>query len=513
MPDVTYAAQKNHRTPLWHLNDIANAISGYVVCPKSMKNKSISKKGDIGICGVAFDSRHIQSGDLFFALKGDVRDGHQYIESALKKGACAAVVAESALEGLGEAHIAPLVVVQDTLEALWHLARGARKRQKHTTFIAITGSAGKTGTKEALTTLLNHLHTKAGDTIEAFKTPASFNNHIGVPLSLSNMPRNTTHGVFELGMNHKGEIEKLATLLKPHIALITTVGMAHIEAFGNVQGIAAAKAEIFTCMHEHKFGIAILPRDNPFFAFLRDTAKKCGVMRIITFGCHENADIRLENTTQGICPKTKEMGLHFKATVSADSTHLKGFLPGAGVHDVQNMMAVFAALYALELDLKCACMHLASLTPSEGRGALKHVYLTKTCPVTIVDSSYNANPLSMKAAIEALSFASSENGRKVVILGDMLELGTFEEKAHKDLLAPLQVAGIDKVILVGKRMEHLWRILPAHLKGAIFQDTKALLKANLQTMLKPHDTILVKGSNSIGLKAWIEDLQQNCAQQ
>ncbi|MEH0002694.1 MAG: UDP-N-acetylmuramoyl-tripeptide--D-alanyl-D-alanine ligase [Holosporaceae bacterium] len=478
----------NHPTSkaLWRLDAVAKALG----CALP------SADGMLAIKGVAFDSRLVKEGDLFFALKGETVDGHAFIEAAFQKGAVAAVASRRPTNLSSNAK--PVLSVDDTQKALERLGVAARGRFGTTRFIALTGSAGKTSTKEALATLLTQCY---GPSV--FKTPASFNNHIGVPLSLANMPLGTTHGVFELGMNHASELRQLTQWVRPHIALITTVGLAHAAAFQKVEDIAYAKAEIFEGLESG--GVAILPRDNAFFDILLKCAKKAGVQQIWTFGRHPDADVCLLESQGAVCPQTHQTGMTFKAQVKTQA--VKGFVPGAAPHDIDNMMAVLAVLGVLGCDLHKALQGLAHVVVPKGRGNAVKTYLKDVGALTLIDSSYNANPLSVAAALQGLQLAhGQQKGRTVAVLGDMFELGDQATKAHQDLLQALKACHIDQVVTVGALMQSLWQVLPESLKGRTFSNTEELLAANPASFLKDGDTILIKGSRGMRLEQWLQKL-------
>lgn len=479
----------NHLTSevLWRLDAVAKALG----CASPLD------EGSLGIKGVAFDSRLVKAGDLFFALKGDTVDGHAFMGAAFEKGAVAAVASRCPTNLSSDTK--PVLSVDDTQKALERLGIAARGRSGATRFIVLTGSAGKTSTKEALATLLTHCY---GPSV--FKTPASFNNHIGVPLSLANMPLQTTHGVFELGMNHAGELRQLTQWVRPHIALITTVGLAHAAAFQKVEDIAYAKAEIFEGLDPD--GIAILPRDNTFFDILLKCAKKAGVQQIWTFGRHPDADVRLLESQGAVCPQTHQAGMTFKAQMKTQA--VKGFVPGAAPHDIDNMMGVLAVLGVLGCDLHKALQGLAHVAVPKGRGNVVKVHLQDVGDLTLIDGSYNANPLSVKAALQGLQLAhGQQKGRTVAVLGDMFELGDQATKAHQDLLCALKTYHIDQVVTVGALMQNLWQVLPETLKGRTFSSTEKLLAANPALFLKDGDAILIKGSRGMRLEQWLQKLK------
>lgn len=435
--------------------------------------------------GISIDSRTVQDGDLFFAISGPNFDGHDYVGAALKAGASAAVVSR---EVAGVAADASLVRVGDTLEALIALGRAARARMTGPV-AAITGSVGKTGTKEALRAALQRF-------APTHASASSYNNHWGVPLSLARMPRDSAFGIFELGMNHAGELRPLARLVQPRLVIITNVEPVHLEYFDSVTAIADAKAEIFEGLE--KGGIAVLNRDNPFFDRLADAARAQGAGQIIGFGESETADARLIKAVAhpdcscvsvDICgqPMTYKIGV-------------------PGHHWVMNTLAVLASVQALGGDLGLAGLALAELTPPEGRGNRTRIDLGAGS-FEIVDESYNANPVSVAAAISSLGALQPEEGaRRIAVLGDMLELGDDAPKFHADLAAPLVEAGIDLVFTAGPNMQRLSEALPKRMRGGHGANS-AEAAANVTRAVRPGDVVMVKGSLGSRMRVVVEALK------
>ncbi|MGY9107108.1 MAG: UDP-N-acetylmuramoyl-tripeptide--D-alanyl-D-alanine ligase, partial [Alphaproteobacteria bacterium] len=345
-------------------------------------------RGAWDVTGISIDTRTIEQGDLFVALKGDSRDGHDFVVSAIEAGAGAALVSDLS-EGLTEK--APLLVVEDTLKGLEALGRAARARAK-ARIVAVTGSAGKTTTKEMLRlALLNQGEVAA--------SAASYNNHWGVPLSLARMARDASHGVFEIGMNHEGEIRALVSLVRPHIAIVTTIAPAHLEYFGTLEAIADAKAEIFEGVEPG--GTVILPLDNPQFARLAEKARKCGVANILSFGAGEDADARLLSA--------KTVGEKQIISAKIRGTRIEFTIGAVGAHIASNAMAVLLAIDALGCDLEQAAQALGGFTPLKGRGVRALLG-----DIELIDESYNANPASMAAALGLLKAANvGSGGRRV----------------------------------------------------------------------------------------------------
>jgi UDP-N-acetylmuramoyl-tripeptide--D-alanyl-D-alanine ligase len=434
--------------------------------------------------GVSIDSRTLESGDLFVAIKGEHSDGHAYVAKAFERGAAAAIVSDvtDAMRKAG-----PLVVVPDALEALNQLGRAARRRAG-AKVVAVTGSVGKTGTKEALRMLLS----EQGPT---HASAASYNNLWGVPLSLARMPADTRYGIFEIGMNHSGEITPLSKLVEPFIALITTVEAVHMAYFDSVEEIADAKAEIFDGLQ--KGGVAILNRDNPHFARLEARAKKAGAGRIISFGEHKDADARLEKVA------LKEDCSCVSAIICGQPVTYKLGMPGR--HIVMNSLAMLACISALEADLAMAALALAHLEAPKGRGERIRVDAPGR-PFMLIDESYNANPVSMRAAIDALGRTEpGHRARRIAVMGDMLELGPNSIALHREMAQPLAQAEIDLVFACGPHMRELFKALPADRQG-FYAETSAGLMTPLAEAIQEGDVVMVKGSNGSRMKPVVEML-------
>ena len=426
--------------------------------------------------GVSIDSRTTEPGDLFVALQGPHFDGHDFVAAALAQGAAAAMIHR---RPPGLAKDAPVLEVADTMAGLVSLGRFARLRY-HGITTAITGSVGKTGTKEALFIALDgqgQRHASGG----------SFNNHWGVPLSLARMPQHTEFGVFELGMNHPGEIDPLSHLVKPDIAVITTVEAVHIEHFRGVEEIADAKAEIFAGMSPR--GVAVLNRDNPYFPRLVAHARTHGLSRIWSFGEHADADARLVDCwLHASCSAVR-------AIVQGEAVDYS--LPIPGRHWVQNSLAVLLAVKALGADLSQAAGNLAKLQPMKGRGRRETVGLPATSGggfFELIDESYNASPIAVQAACEVLGAAlPRDGGRRIAVLGDMLELGDDAGALHRAAAKPLIGNGIDLVFACGPWMAELYAELPAAMRGAHAEDSAALA-ATVAEAVRAGDVVMVKGS-------------------
>lgn len=448
---------------LWTIEDMAAAMRA---------TKSGALPTDI--TGISIDSRTAGKGDAFFAIQGDNRDGHEFVEAALTGGAAVAVVARN--RKVQFAAGAPLLEVDDVLEGLRDLARAARARISHAKVIGVTGSVGKTGTKEALRLAL-------GADGETYASVASYNNHWGVPLSLSRCPADVKYAVFEIGMNHAGEITPLTAMVRPHIAIVTTVEPVHLEYFGSLEKIADAKAEIFTGIEPG--GTAILNRDNSQYARLAAAAKAAKVARIVSFGEDAKADTRLvRHSLQPDC-----------STVEADilGEHVTYKLGAPGKHLVLNSLAVLTAVSLAGADLALAALALDRLKPATGRGARATLQVPGGSAL-LIDESYNANPASMRAAIALLGQAEvGPQGRRIAVLGDMLELGDEGAALHRALAAPIAAAHVDLVYCSGPQMRSLWEALPSGRRGG-YAETAAALEPTVLEAIRNGDAVMVKGS-------------------
>lgn len=459
-------------TPLWTSAEVVAATGGRA-------------EGDGWTArGVSIDSRTLEKGDLFVAIKGENSDGHAYVGTAFERGAAAAIVSDvtDVMRKMGS-----LVVVPDTLEALNALGRAARQRA-NAKIVAVTGSVGKTGTKEALRAILS----EQGAT---HASAASYNNLWGVPLSLARMPANTRFGIFEIGMSAPGEITPLSKLVEPFVALITTVEAVHMAFFNSIEEIADAKAEIFDGLQQG--GIAILNRDNPHFARLEKRAREAGAGRIISFGEHADADARLEKVV------LKEDCSCVRATICGDPVTYKLGIPGR--HIAMNSLAMLACVKALDADLTLAALALANLKAPKGRGE-RHQVTAPGRAFLLIDESYNANPASMRASIEALG--QTEPGvraRRIAVLGDMLELGDESIALHRELAIPLARADIDLVFASGPDMRELFKALPPDRQGA-YAETSSGLLASLVETIQEGDVVMVKGSNGSKMGLVVEAL-------
>ena len=462
---------------LWTSADLAEAMGG-------------TASEAFQVSGVEIDSRDVIEGDLFFALHGEAMDGHRFVESAFAKGAAAAVV-EHPVDG-------PHILVADTNRALKMLGQAARARPD-AQIIAVTGSVGKTGVKEVLFAALDRSSRGA-----AHRSVKSYNNHVGVPLSLARMPARAKFGVFEMGMNHAGEIAALTLQARPHVAVITTIAPAHIENLGSEEAIADAKAEVFEGLVPG--GTAILPADSPHFARLKAAAEKAGAT-VVSFGLSASADVRLLDAVAA--PGGGSM-----VTADMGDRRLCYTVGIPGQHWVSNSLAVVAAVRAVGGNLGAAGLALAEMEGLAGRGAQIAIATPDGGEALLIDESYNANPASMRATVAQLGATPAI--RRIAILGAMKELGDYGPAFHAELAGPIADAKVDKVILVGEEMRVLATILgadelgkaPGLMLGKPAQFAHCLTPAEALAVLarwglQRGDVVLVKGSNSVGLGALV----------
>lgn len=436
-----------------------------------------------GVNGVSIDSRTIAPGDLFFAIRGENSDGHNYVGAALSGGAGLAVVSSEFASDLK-----PLWRVADPLEALNALARAARARMAGPV-IAVTGSVGKTGTKEMLRVALG----ACGPTHASEK---SYNNLWGAPLSLARTPRESRFGVFEVGMNHAGEIIPLTQLIRPHIAIVTTVAPVHMEFFESTAAIAEAKAEIFQGVETG--GAAVLPRDSEHFALLAGRAREAGA-EVYPFGEHAGASARLLSAA---CEADRSV---VSAEILGDRIEFTIGAPGR--HLAINALAALTAVKLSGADLRAAVRSLSEFTAPAGRGA-RFTFDLPGGPLLVIDESYNANPASMRAALAVLGSAPrSRFGRRIAVLGDMLELGASSQRLHEALASPIDEAGVDAVFGCGPNMAALFESLPASRRG-FWAETSAGLVEPLLALVKPGDAVMVKGSLGSRMGLVVEALKK-----
>lgn len=458
---------------LWMASDVAAAARGHV------------QGRDFAITGLSIDTRSLQPGDLFIALQGHNSNGHDYTEQALSSGASGVLVSQPTA---GAA-----VIVPDTFRALYDLASAARARSD-AAICAVTGSVGKTSTKQMLAAAFEAL----GPTHAAM---ASLNNHWGVPLSLARLPVGARYAVFELGMNHAHEITPLSKLVAPHLAIITTIAPAHIQHLGTIENIALAKSEIFHGMDAD--GIAILPRDSAQFPILLAEARTQGLSQIYSFGEHAEADIKL-----------LELDLQPDASrlvVQAGGQRYQFILGMPGRHQAMNALTVVAALHALSngdaAQVQKGLDALRQVGPVSGRGNRLSILLDPQAPpLVVLDETHNANPTSVEAALKTLAQMPTA-GRRIVVLGDMLELGEQEAQLHAALAEAVLDVHPDLVLTCGRLMASLHNELPFG-KGRHFPDSAALA-AHIAELAQPGDVVLIKGSRGAKMRLPIEALQKH----
>jgi UDP-N-acetylmuramoyl-tripeptide--D-alanyl-D-alanine ligase len=462
-------------TPLWTADGFVRATGARVSGAFEHAN------------GASIDTRTLQAGDLFFAITGDARDGHDFVRAALEKGAAAAVIAEdraAEFEGVG-----PLVIVPDVLDAMRQAGRAARARTD-ARVVAITGSVGKTGTKEAMRLVLSRLG-------QTHASVASYNNHWGVPLTLARMPAESAYGVFEIGMNHAGEILPLTAMVRPHVAVITTIEPVHIEFFPSIWGIADAKGEIFSGLEPG--GTAVINRDSPYFERLRAHAGASPAGRIVTFGEHASADVRAERI------ELRPDGSLVEARVFGRSVSYR--IGTSGRHVALNSLSVLATLQALGLDLDAIAEALPDLKPPVGRGE-RTMLRVDGGEVLLIDESFNANPASMRAALAVLgSLDMPPGGRRIAVLGDMLELGTEGPTLHRGLADPVTASNADIVFAVGPLMTNLVEAVPPSLICA-HTGASADLVSRICDEIRPGDAVMVKGSKGTRMTPIVQALKE-----
>lgn len=457
-------------TPLWSSAEAEAATLGRASAP-------------FAATGISIDTRALKPGDLFVALKGDSRDGHLFAGAALKAQASAALVSHKPADANG-----PLLMVANTLRGLEDLGRAARARS-HAKILAVTGSAGKTTTKEMLRLACGAL----GST---HASSASYNNHWGVPLSLASMPREAEYGVFEIGMNHFGEIRGLVSMVRPHAALITTIAPAHLEFFGSCEAIADAKSEIFEGIAAG--GSAVIPSDSPYAERLRARAKQANVSRVLSFGSSVHADARI------VSRQDVSEGMRVEANVLGRDVHFR--LRASGAHLASNALGALLTVAAIEGDVLNAAAALSDFSALKGRGARARLPFGSGS-IELIDESYNANPASMAAALESLANLQPQaGGRRIAVLGDMLELGEDAAALHAGLANTIDSAHVDLVFASGPLMQAVWEALPQSRRGT-YAESSAELAPQLLAALQPGDAVLVKGSFGSRMSAVIEALK------
>lgn len=448
--------------PLWTIEELLAATGGRL-------------HGEVKgpLTAVSIDSRAVREGDIFIAIKGDRHDGHDFVAGALRAGAGLGVVSHVTPEMLAAGPV--LEVAEDPLRGLENMGRAARARSA-AQIVAVTGSVGKTSTKEMLLTALS----ASGET---HASAASFNNHWGVPLTLARMPRRAAFGVFEIGMNHSGEITPLVGMVRPHVAIITTIAASHLGNFSSLEGIADAKAEIFTGVVPG--GYAIISRDTPYFERLSAAAWAAGIRSVVSFGKHIDADVRLDRVAllpDCCCVSAEVMG---------EEVSYRLGLPGE--HMAVNSLAVIAAAKLTGADMARAALALASAAPAKGRGVRERLAISGG-ELLLIDESYNANPASVTAALGLLGASQpGRGGRRIAVLGDMLELGEKSPELHAGLFEPMDAAKVDVLYAAGPLMANLWARVTDDRRGAHAETSEGLRDVLLKG-LRPGDVVMIKGS-------------------
>lgn len=461
--------------PLWTLEALVSA----------MKARCVGDMPDV-IPGISIDTRSITEDEAYFAIKGDVHDGHKFVAGAYQNGAGLSVVSEEWVEKL-EGETGPLLVVDDVLAALERLGIAARARTD-ARIIAVTGSVGKTSTKEALRTALE----PSGRVHAAV---ASFNNHWGVPLTLARMPEETQFGVIEIGMNHPGEITPLVKMARPHVAMITIVAAVHLGAFKDVDEIAKAKSEIFDGLESG--GTAVLNGDDERIHLQMDYAKQAGVQNIVRFGEVEGCEVQLQKLVEHASCSC------LTASVRGEDMVVKIGAPGR--HIAQNVLGVLAACQLVGADLAKAGIALGEMQAVKGRGQ-RHTIGEGDNRLVLIDESYNANPTSMRAAIALLAAAPvKNNGRRIAVLGDMLELGPTSKELHAGLAEPLCEHGIDLTFMAGPGMKALFDVMRGSGKASYAETIDDLIPL-IRAELRPGDAVMAKASLGMRFARFVDDL-------
>lgn len=488
--------------PLWTLKEIV-AATGAEVSLRELNQSRTLPEGRLPpdlpclgmeVTGVSIDTRTLERGDLFVALK-DMRDGHEFVTAAFKAGAAAALVNRDYERKDGDG---VLLRVDDPQKALEKLGIAARARlSPQARVIAVTGSAGKTTTKEMLRACLSAI---APGQVHA--SEKSYNNHWGVPLTLARMPADTRYGVFEIGMNHAGEIALLSPMVRPHVAIITTIAPAHLGNFKSIEGIADAKAEIFEGLEAG--GVAVLPRDNEYFERLQVKAQLKGAT-IKSFG-FAGADLNVESY-EGATENPLDSQTIFAEFRDRTEIGFELFLRGQ--HNASNALAALLAVRELGGNVEAAARGLAGLNAPAGRGE-RVVLACESGQVLLIDESYNANPASMAAAIETAGGARDDSfSRHINVLGDMLELGEQSKRLHEKLVDAVEDAKVDIVFACGPMMKHLFDALPQHIKSeSHWAETAKDLEPTLLATVRGGDVVMIKGSNGMKLSILVEALKK-----
>ena len=462
---------------IWTAQELGKALSQEIFiegksADKTSAELSLDSSKEFG--KLQFNSKDIQQGDIFIALQG-VRDGHDFVSDALQRGASIAIVSK-AIDGVDRDR---LIIVNNTFEALMDLAEYKRRSSK-AKFIAITGSVGKTSTKEAAKIMLSAY----GKTYASY---GNFNNHLGVPLCLASMPSDIEYAIIEMGMSAKGEISELSKLVIPDIALITSISEGHIASFNSIDEITDAKCEIFEGLDINE-GIAIVNRDIKTYDRCIKNIDRANIQNVKTYGKHEAANVRSYSS------EILEGDL-LRVSYIIQDEELELSLPLIPIHLAENFAGAFAILLALKLDIEAGATAISTFTPAAGRGGLASIKGDKN--YRIICDYYNANPESMKAAIEYISLFDNKN--KFAILGDMLELGKFERELHLNLVPYIVNSGIKKLFLIGERMKLLCDEFESDIEVLWFKDSDSLV-LEIDKYISGGELILIKGSRGMKLE-------------
>ena len=456
---------------LWSQSDLVEATAGDLI--GDWRND--------GIAGVSIDSRSIKSDELFVAIKAK-RDGHNFINDAIRLGAKGALVDHIPAEIPANT---PLLLVPSVQEALENLGKYRRERSQ-AKLVAITGSVGKTSSKNMLKTIL----ALQGKT---HASPASFNNYLGVPLTLANLPIDATYAVVEIGMNKPGEIEPLARMTAADVVLITAIGKAHLEAFGDIAGIAHEKAQIVKGLKST--GIAVLNADTPGYKILKKQTIKNG-SQFISFG-GKDSNLRAK--------KMQKLNGRIKVHCQFNNRELDFMVGSSGFHFAENSLGVLLCVDCLGANIEKASQDLAKWEPSRGRGSFEKILLPSG-NIFLIDDAFNANPSSMKSALQLLTQRTLNCSRRVAFLGDMLELGGNEVMLHEEIISWPELADIDIIHTLGPLMYHLHKKLPSNIKGCHYESKNELI-SDLESILQEGDKVLVKSSKSVGLSSIVDAIR------
>lgn len=444
-----------------------------------------------GVLGVSIDSRTIEPGDLFFAIKGENSDGHDYVRRAFENGAAACVVDEDHIDMLPG--VGPLYIVKDTFGAMERLGAASRLRSRGW-ICAVTGSVGKTSTKEALRLTLSHFG-------RTHASVASYNNHWGVPLTLSRMPANADYGVFEIGMNHAGEIRPLVAMVRPNVAIVTTIAAVHMENLGSLDAIADEKGEIYSMLAPE--GVAIIPADAPNVERLIAAADRSQAARKLTFGESANADMRMVSLRSD--PQGSDVDVAFEGQTY---TYRVG---APGRHQAMNSLIVLLTVHCFGCPIEEAASKLAEFTAPVGRGQ-QSKHRIRDGEFLLIDEAYNANPASMRAALGVLGDAPlGAGGRRIAALGDMLELGDHAQRLHNELVEPILLNGVDLVFAAGPLMKGLFDSLPQDKRG-LWAPASADIERALIGEIRAGDAVMIKGSNGSRMGPIVTAIRKHAAE-